>query len=379
MPESPSHAGSTAAPDTLPPGLHCAQDHERLAQERIPTGVLAYIEGGSGQEQTLRRNRAAFARQSILPRLLQPLQHGHTRLSLLGHELAHPVLLAPVAWQKLVHTRGEIETAQAAAATDTCMVLSTLSSCTLEEVAKHAATRWFQLYWQASREHTLSLVRRAEASGYSAIAVTLDASVQTPSLRALRAGFRFPGDVCAANLQGLPSVTPPAWQANDSAIFQGVMSTAPVWDDVRWLRAQTSLPLLIKGVLREDDALRLRELGADGLIVSNHGGRALDGVPASLDRLPALRQAVGPDFPLLLDSGVRSGQDVFKALALGANAALIGRLQVHALAVGGALGVAHLLRTLREELELCMAQAGCATLADITPDLVQPHLTESPC
>lgn len=364
MPEQPSPA--------LPPELRCAADHERLAQALIAPDVLAYIEGGSGQELTLRRNRGAFSRQAILPRVLSSLQHGHTRTTLLGQALAHPILLAPVAWQKLVHPQGEIETARGAHATDTCMVLSTLSSCSLEDVAEHAGPRWFQLYWQASREHTLHLVRRAEAAGYTALVLTLDASVQTPSLRAQRAGFRFPADVSAVNLKDLPPMALPSIGPDDSAIFQGVMSTAPTWEDLRWLREQTALPLLVKGVLRTDDALRLRELGVDAQIVSNHGGRALDGAPASLDRLPALRQALGAHYPLLLDSGIRSGHDVFQALALGANAVLIGRLQLHALAVGGALGVAHLLRTLREELELCMAQAGCATLADITPDLLLP-------
>lgn len=364
---------------TLPPDLHAASDHERLAQDRIPTDVLAYIEGGSGQELTLRRNREAFSRHAILPRLLQALGHGHTRLHLLGQALPHPILLAPVAWQKLVHPQGEIDTARGASAMDTCMVLSTLSSCSLEDVAQHAERRWFQLYWQASREHTLALVRRAEAAGYSALVLTLDASVQTPSLRAQRAGFRFPANVQAVNLTGLPPIPLPAIGPDGSAIFQGVMSTAPGWDDLRWLRQQTTLPLLVKGVLREDDALHLRDLGVDAQIISNHGGRALDDAPASLDRLPALRRALGPDYPLLLDSGIRSGRDVFQAIALGANAVLIGRLQLHALAVGGALGVAHLLRTLREELELCMAQAGCATLADITPDLLLSLPPEASC
>ncbi len=209
---------------TLPPDLQAASDHERLAQDRIPTDVLAYIEGGSGQELTLRRNREAFSRHAILPRLLRPLEHGHTRLRLLGQALPHPILLAPVAWQKLVHPQGEIDTARGASAMDTCMVLSTLSSCSLEDVAQHAERRWFQLYWQASREHTLALVRRAEAAGYSALVLTLDASVQTPSLRAQRAGFRFPADVQAVNLQDLPPIPLPAIGPDDSAIFQGVMS-----------------------------------------------------------------------------------------------------------------------------------------------------------
>lgn len=363
----------------LPPDLHAASDHERLAQDRIPPDVLAYIEGGSGQELTLRRNREAFSRHAILPRLLRSVGHGHTRSLLLGQEFDHPILLAPVAWQQLVHPHGEIDTARGASAMDTCMVLSTLSSCSLEDVAQHANKRWFQLYWQASREHTLSLVRRAESAGYSALVFTLDASVQTPSLRAQRAGFRFPAGVRAVNLQDLPAIELPPVDAGESAIFQGVMSTAPGWEDLRWLRHQTTLPLLVKGVLREDDALRLREIGVDAQIVSNHGGRALDGAPASLDRLPALRHTLGADYPLLLDSGIRSGRDVFQAIALGANAVLIGRLQLHALAVGGALGVAHLLRTLREELELCMAQTGCATLADITPDLLLKLNPEVPC
>lgn len=363
----------------LPCDLHCAADHERLAQACMPPDVLAYIEGGSGQEMTLRRNREAFSRNAILPRLLRSVSHGHTRSLLLGHEFAHPILLAPVAWQKLVHPQGEIETARGANAMDACMVLSTLSSCSLEDVAPHADRRWFQLYWQASRAHTLSLVRRAEAAGYSALVLTLDATVQTPSLRAQRLGFRLPADVKAVNLKDLPPIQLPAIRSDDSTVLQGVMSTAPGWDDLCWLRQETQLPLLVKGVLREDDALRLRELGVDAQIVSNHGGRALDGAPASLDRLPALRQALGADYPLLLDSGIRSGQDVFQAIASGANAVLIGRLQLHALAVGGALGVAHLLRTLREELELCMAQAGCATLADITPDLLLQLNPEASC
>src|SRR3989344_3697995 len=231
----------------LPPDLHAASDHERLAQDRIPPDVLAYIEGGSGQEVTLRRNRAAFSHHAILPRLLRSVGHGHTRSLLLGHEFDHPILLAPVAWQQLVHPHGEIDTARGASAMDTCMVLSPLSSCSLEDVAQHANKRWFQLYWQASREHTLSLVRRAESAGYSALVLTLDASVPTPSLRAQRAGFRFPAGVRAVNLQELPPIELPPVGAGESAIFQGVMSTAPGWEDLRWLRQQTTLPLLVKG------------------------------------------------------------------------------------------------------------------------------------
>lgn len=163
------------------------------------------------------------------------------------------------------------------------------------------------------------------------------------------------------------------------SLFQGLMAQAPTWDDLAWLLEHTGLPVLVKGVLHPGDATRIQDMGVAGLVVSNHGGRTLDGVPASLDVLPAIRQAVGAGYPLLLDSGIRSGTDVFKALALGADAVLIGRLQVYALAVAGALGVAHLLKLLREELTLCMAMTGCATLADIHPELLHSRKEDPPC
>jgi isopentenyl diphosphate isomerase/L-lactate dehydrogenase-like FMN-dependent dehydrogenase len=201
--------------------------------------------------------------------------------------------------------------------------------------------------------------------------VTLDAPVQAPSLRALRVGFRLPDAPGPANLAGQTTVsTMPAVSRGESRILQGAMSQAPGWRDLPWLLGQTRLPVLVKGVLHPCDARVLKRAGVAGLIVSNHGGRALDGAPASLDALPAVRQAVGTDFPLLLDSGIRSGADIFKAIALGADAVMIGRLHIYALAADGALGVAHMLRLLREELELCMALAGCPTLADIDGEAI---------
>jgi isopentenyl diphosphate isomerase/L-lactate dehydrogenase-like FMN-dependent dehydrogenase len=363
-------------PTPLPEGIHCAADYSRLAGEFIDAPALAYIDGGSGEDRTLAANRAAFERLDIVPRLLRELGGGHTRSSLLGEELAHPILLAPVAWQTLARPGGELETARGAAAAEACMACSTLSSYSLEEIAAHAGPRrWFQLYFQPERAATLDLVRRAEAAGYTALLVTLDAAIQVPSLRALRAGFRMPAGLRPANLERYPA--PPATPgtgtaAGASRIFQAAARNAPTWDDLDWLAAQTSLPLLIKGVMHPEDARRLLDHGAAGLAVSNHGGRTLDGVPASLAMLPAVRRAVGPDCPLLLDGGVRSGADAFKAIALGADAVMIGRLQVHALAVAGALGVAHMIRLLREELELCMSAAGCRTLADIDTASIHP-------
>jgi 4-hydroxymandelate oxidase len=350
----------------LPSNVHGAVDYERLAQQRIEASTFAYLSGGSGEGVTLRANRKALGAWSICPRLLRDVSQGSTRLSLAGHDWPHPLFLAPVAFQSLVHPRGEIEGAHGAAAADACIAVSTLASKSLEDVA--AATpgrKWFQLYFQPRRPDTLDLVRRAEAAGYGAIVVTLDAAIQLPSVAALRAGFRMPPDCVAASLRDYAAPDPQENLAGGSRIFQGAMRGAPTAGDLDWLSEQTNLPIWVKGVLHPDDARQLRERGLAGLIVSNHGGRTLDHAPASLDALPAIRAAVGAEYPLLFDGGIRSGADVYKAIALGADAIMVGRLQLYALAVAGALGVAHMLRLLLEELEVCMAMTGCASLADI--------------
>lgn len=362
----------------IPRNVFCAQDYESLAPRFIAEASHAYIAGGCAQEITLAMNRAALEETCILPRLLRDVTGGNTRLKLLGRSLLHPVLLAPVAYQTLVHPLGELETARAAAAMNTCLVVSTLATQTLEQIAQQSGEeRWFQLYFQPGRDATVDLVKRAEMAGYKALLVTLDTAIKTPSRRAQRAGFVMPAEIVAANLVNYPEPPPITLERGQSRIFQGVMTEAPTWDALAWLIGQTRLPVLVKGVLHPLDAQRLQAMGVAGLVVSNHGGRALDGVPASLRVLPAIRAAVGDDFPLMLDSGIRSGSDIFKALALGADAVLIGRLQVYALAVAGALGVAHMIKLLREELEVCMAQAGCATLADIGPEMIYREKDEA--
>lgn len=366
------HAQAQAPLSTIPPDIRCARDYEVLAEQFMARSHYDYVAGGSGNDITVAANLAAFSTWTIYPRLLRDVSHGHTRVAIGGEQFAHPLFLAPVAFQDLAHARAELETARAAHATDTCFVTSTLASRSLEDVARAAGPqRWFQLYFQPRLTDTQGLISRAEQAGYRAIVVTLDASVQVPSIRALRAGFRMPATSVAvnlaANLVGHASAEPIALAPGESRIFQGIMRTAPTWSDLAWLLQTTSLPVWVKGVLHPDDAVQLQQAGCAGLIVSNHGGRSLDGAPASLDALPAIRAAVGPDFPLLFDSGIRSGSDVFKALALGADGVLIGRLQMYALSVAGGLGVAHMLTLLREELEVCMAQAGCATVQDIQP------------
>ena len=360
----------------IPPDILSARDYEVAARRFIALPTYEYLAGGSGRGITVAANLDAFAQWAVVPRLLRDVTAGHTRVALGGATLRHPVLLAPVAFQRLAHAEGEIATARAASATDTCMVCSTLSSTLLEDVARAAgANKWFQLYFQSERAATLALLARAERAGYGAIVVTLDAALQVGSERALRAGFRMSADCSAVNLP--PGAVPaqPAPGEDESRIFQGLMRGAPTWDDLIWLLTQTTLPVWVKGVLHPDDARALQAAGVAGLVISNHGGRSLDGAPASLAVLPAIRAAVGRALPLLLDGGIRSGTDIFKAIALGADAVLIGRLQVYALGVAGALGVAHMIRLLREELEVCMALAGCATPADIDAGALLRHTT----
>jgi 4-hydroxymandelate oxidase len=369
----PPSSPSNPVPRQIPSGIHAARDYELAARQCIPAATYAYLAGGSGEDLTLDANRRAYADWAIYPRLLRDLRLGHSRLRLQGQELAHPILLAPLAYQQLVHPGAELETARAAAAAGAGLLCSSLSSYSLEQIAEVAgAQRWFQLYLQPRREHSLDLLRRAEAAGYQAIVLTLDAAVQLPSRRALDAGFRLPADCVAGNLRGYPPAPATCLAAGQSRVFQGLMAEAPRWADLDWLLAESRLPVWVKGVLHPEDARALQTRGVAGLVVSNHGGRTLDGAPASLRALPAVRAAVGQGYPLLFDGGIRSGSEVFKALALGADAVLIGRLQVYALAVAGALGVAHLIKLLHEELEVCMAMAGCASLAEIGPACLCP-------
>ena len=358
----------------VPADVRCAQDYETLAVDFIAEPSYAYIAGGSGRDLTVAANRAAFDAYAVTPRLLRDLGTGNTRLRLLNEDLPHPLLLAPVALQRLVHPLGETETARGAQAANACMVVSTLASTDIGALARQAdGRRWFQMYFQPRRAITQALLQRAEAAGYSAIVATLDAAIQAPSLNALRAGFKMPAGLRAVNVDASGGAQEPAIVPGQSRIFHGYMRQAPGRRDLEWLLGAASVPVLAKGVLHPDDAVALKCLGVAGIIVSNHGGRSLDGAPASLTVLREIRAAVGDDYPLLLDSGIRSGADIFKALALGADAVLIGRLQIYALSVAGALGVAHMVKLLHEELELCMALAGCTSLAETRAATLHPQ------
>ena len=363
-------------------------DYEALSRACLDDNAWAYLVGGAADEITLQANRSAWDDIRLLPRVLRPLAGGHTRVELLGRTLAHPVLLAPVAYQRLAHPLGELGSALAASAQGAGLVLSAQSSVALEDVAsavRDDASRgplWFQLYWQPDRGFTRALVQRAEAAGFEALVLTVDAPVHGARDRERRAGFRLPPGVSAVNLAGAPAMPTRTLAAGQSALFDDLLTSAPTWADVEWLRSVTRLPLLLKGVLHEADARHAAALGVAGLIVSNHGGRTLDTTVSTAWALPRIADALndaaggaaGEAMPLLVDGGIRRGTDVLKALALGARAVLLGRPHVHALAVAGAHGVAHAIRLLRDEFEIALALTGCATPAALSrAALVHPN------
>jgi lactate 2-monooxygenase len=345
-----------------------SSDWELRAAAKLEPGPFGYIAGGAGEEATMRANRDAFERRRLRPRMLRGNTERELSVEVLGTPSPFPFLLAPVGVLSIAHPDGELAPARAAAGLRVPFILSSAASHSIEEIAEAMgdAPRWFQLYWVSDREIVASLVDRAAAAGYSAIVVTLDTLVLGWRPRDLRNAYlpfkqgegiaQFTSD--PVFLERLP--VPPE---EDPLVAAGTMlSLFPnlglTWDDLSWLRERTSLPLLVKGVLTAGDARRSLDAGIDGIIVSNHGGRQVDGAVASLDALEEVRAEVGPDAQVLMDGGIRSGADVLKALALGADAVLVGRPYVYALAVGGQEGVAALLTQLAAETDLTLALVG---------------------
>lgn len=367
---------STPGREPLPAGVVTLADHQAHAKSRLDDQAWAYFAGAAGDELTLQANVQAWQQLSLLPRVLQPLAGGHTRCVVLGRTLAHPIFLAPVAYQRLAHPDGELASAYAAAAQGAGMVVSTQASIALETIADAVRTDadrgplWFQLYLQADRAFSRELVLRAEQAGYEALVLTVDAPTHGVRDRERRVGFRLPPAVSAVNLAAQPAAPNIRLNAGQSALFDGLLRHAPTWDDIAWLQTITRLPILLKGILHPADARQARALGVAGLIVSNHGGRTLDTSVASAHALPRIVDALDGACTVLVDGGIRRGTDVLKALALGANAVLIGRPYIFGLANAGAVGVAHVLRLLRDELEVAMALTGCQTLDKVSRELI---------
>lgn len=350
----------------LPPGLVNLADHEAHARQVLGDATWAYFNGGAGDEITQHANRQAWDALQLLPRVLQPLEGLNTSTSLLGRAWPSPILVAPMAHQCLAHPDGELATAVAAAALGAGMVLSTQSNTPLETVAQAylpdsaRGPLWFQLYALGDRVWLRELMLRAKGAGFEALVLTVDAPVNGVRDRERRSGFALP--------PGLSAVHAPPLHVAGS--WNQLMAQAPTWDDLRWLTENTQLPVLLKGITHPDDARLACELGVAGLIVSNHGGRVLDTLPPTATLLPLVVDAVQERCPVLVDGGIRRGTDVIKALALGAQAVLVGRPVVYGLTNAGAAGVAHVLRLLLDEFHAAMALCGKRRVQEINSSLI---------
>ncbi|MGH7507017.1 MAG: alpha-hydroxy acid oxidase [Longimicrobiales bacterium] len=345
---------------------------EAQARERLPAMVYDYFAGGAEDEVTLRANRTTFRRLALRPRVLVDVSAVDTSLELIGHRLGHPILLAPTAFQRLAHPDGELATARAARRAGAVLVASTLSSCTIEEIAAEAAgLLWFQLYTFRDRELTRDIVQRAEAAGATAFCLTVTVPVQGQRERDAHNAFRLPPELDMANFRGYAQASLPGASGSGlEAYIASNFDPSLTWDIVAWLRSITSLPVLIKGVLDPLDARLAVEHGAGGVIVSNHGGRQLDGALPTMEALPAIVEAADDQIVVLVDGGIRRGADVLKALARGAKAVLIGRAYLWGLALAGEHGVFDVVEELRAGLVRAMALTGRPRLDRLDPSML---------
>ncbi len=353
---------------TEPLNLH---EYEQRARERLPQMVYDYYAGGAGDEITVRDNEQAWARLRLRPRVLVDVSACDLRTTIIGQPVSMPLMTAPCALNALAHPEGELAVARAAAAAGIVQVLSTLSAYRLEDVAAASeGPRWFQLYCYRDRAITRELVERTEAAGFVALCVTVDLPLPGPRERDARNRFKVPPHVRVANLAHLVPDN-----ADGSALLKYIsdqFDPALTWEALEWLRSLTRLPIVVKGILTAEDARLAVQHGVAGIGVSNHGGRQLDSVVATGDALPEVVDAVAGKVEVFVDGGIRRGTDLLKAIALGAQAALIGRPYLWGLAVDGEAGVRRVLTLLRDDLRLSMALSGCQSISDISRALVSP-------
>lgn len=349
-------------------------DFECEAREFTSHSTYEYVIGGAGADISLRENRSAFDRIRLNPRVLVDASHIDTRLEILGRPHDFPILLAPTGYHALLHPEAELETVRGANLANATLVAANFANVTVEKMASLTERpMWFQVYLQTDRGFTRDLIDRAVAAGCEAICVTVDVPVNGPRDRELRAGFHLPPGVQRANLASLGNlIASAAHRPSGRNIYSAVHGPDATWKDIDWLRSILSAKLLLKGILHPDDAELALQAGCDGIIVSNHGGRSLDSVPATIDALPAIMDRIGGQMAVLLDGGIRRGIDVFKALAKGATAVLIGRPYLYGLAAGGAHGIARVVEILRTELEMTMGLIGCPALSQISGRFLLP-------
>ena len=347
----------------------CLTDFEPLAKAKMQSMSWEFLNAGAGDELTLRWNKEAYQRIRLKPHVLVDVSHLDTRVTMFGQEHAFPILLAPVSAHTLFHPQGELATVRGATAAQATMVLSSFSATSLEAVAAAGKTPlWFQLYAQSDHGLTKELVQRAEAAGYRALCLTVDTPVSGARNREARAHVKLPPMPNFKNSKDATSGV----QTGVSRLFSSVLDPSLNWKDIEWLRSFAKIPLLLKGVLNSDDADQAAKTGVAGIIVSNHGGRNLDTVPATIDALPLVTDKVAGRIPVLVDGGIRRGTDVLKAIALGANAVLIGRPYIYGLSADGESGVTRVLNILQLEFQQAMVLTGRKSIASIDRSVIWP-------
>jgi 4-hydroxymandelate oxidase len=339
--------------------IHHVDEFEAVAENVLPPATYGYVAGGAGSESTVRHNRASLERLRLVPRVLRDMTEVSTAATVLGTEISHPLIVAPSAVQRLAHPDGELATARAARDAGLLMVLSMNASTTVEEVCATGVRCWMQLYFSMDLDHMQSIVARAESAGVEALCVTVDHAGMPTRVRELHRPLEIPPEVVFVHLP-------------EDRAKRGV-NRALNWEHIDWLTSHTDLPIVLKGVLHPDDAALAVEHGVSGIIVSNHGGRQLDGVVSAYDMLPAVIDAVGDRVEVFADGGIRSGTDLLKVLALGARAGLVGRPVWWALAAAGEAGVARMLGLITEDFTAAMRLCGLADASAIGPGLLWPH------
>jgi 4-hydroxymandelate oxidase len=345
------------------PALQTIGEFEKAAAEKLSPMAFEYLQCGVGDEISLKENEAAFQAIKLNPRVCVNVSAIDTSLELFGVRRQAPILLAPTGYHKLFHPSGELETARGAALAQTELIAASFSTVAFEEMAGECQGLSFQLYFQPRRANTEELVNRVLEAGCKCIYLTVDMPVNGPRDRERRAGFALPNGIRRANLTFLEPEA--AGASHRGQLYNGVRAADADWRDVEWLRSLVPVPLIVKGIMNADDANRAIECGCDGIVVSNHGARTVDTVPSTIEVLPEIAERVAKRVPILLDGGIRRGTDIFKALALGAAAILIGRPYIYGLAVAGAQGVSQVVQILALELAMTMGLTGCKNLGEI--------------